>query len=231
VLLYDGTRFWCGPTSDDEYAQIERRGDRQAEICRRVRRLGIDYSARIRERYPGIQRRVSGYNLDSLLPEHSFDIAGLLVGSESTLVTVLRARLKLVPVLAERSLVVLGYANIEKAADAVPAILPHKPIALEGLDDRLLHDQQVKRLSLQARQELPRGSSYLMVQFGADTRQEANVAAKHLLDALHNTEHDPAVKFTDEPSLEDELWQAREAGLGATAHVPGQPDTFEGWED
>jgi len=231
VLLYDGTRFWCGPTSDDEYAQIERRGDRRAEIYRRIRKLVTDYEARIRERYPDIPRRVSGYNLDSLLPEHNFDIAGLLVGSESTLVTVLRAKLKLVPVLAERSLVVLGYPSIEKAADAVPAVLPHDPIALEGLDDRLLHDEQVKRLSSQARQELPRGSAYLMVQFGADTREEVDQAGKRLLDALHDTEHDPATKFLDEPSVEDELWQAREAGLGATAHIPGQPDTFEGWED
>jgi FAD/FMN-containing dehydrogenase len=95
-------------------------------------------------------------------------------------VTVLRARLKLIPVLAERSLVVLGYPSVEKAADAIPAILPHKPIALEGLDDRLLHDQQVKRLNSQARQELPRGSAYLMVQFGADTREEADQAGKKL---------------------------------------------------
>jgi FAD/FMN-containing dehydrogenase len=78
VLLYDGTRFWCGPTSDEEYSQIERRGDRRAEIYRRLRWLRDDYTAQIRERYPDIPRRVSGYNLDSLLPEHGFDIAGLL---------------------------------------------------------------------------------------------------------------------------------------------------------
>ena len=52
-----------------------------------------------------------------------------------------------------------------------------------------------------------------------------------MLDALHETEHDPTVEFFDDPAREDELWQVREAGLGATAHVPGQPDTFEGWED
>jgi FAD/FMN-containing dehydrogenase/Fe-S oxidoreductase len=231
VLLYDGTRFWCGPTDDEEYAQIERRGDRRAEIYRRIRQIGNDYAGLIRERYPDIPRRVSGYNLDSLLPEHGFDVAGLLVGSESTLVTVLRARLKLVPVLSERSLVVLGYPSVEKAADAVPAVLPHQPIALEGLDSRLIHDQQAKHLNSKALQELPRGSAYLMVQFGADTKEEVDEAGHKLLDALHDTEHEPDVKFMDEPGFEDELWQAREAGLGATAHVPGQPDTFEGWED
>jgi FAD/FMN-containing dehydrogenase/Fe-S oxidoreductase len=231
VLLYDGTRFWCGPTSDDEYAQIERRGDRQAEIYRRLRRLSDTYADKIRERYPDIPRRVSGYNLDSLLPEHGFDIAGLLVGSESTLVTVLRAELKLVPVQSERSLVVLGYPSIDRAGDAVPAILPHKPIALEGLDDRLIHDEQIKHMNAKALQELPKGTAYLMVQFGGDSREKVDQAAERMLDALHETEHDPSVKFLDEPEREDELWQAREAGLGATAHVPGRQDTFEGWED
>jgi len=231
VLLYDGTRFWCGPAGDGEYAQIERRGDRRAEIYRRLRQLRDTYADQIRERYPDIPRRVSGYNLDSLLPEHGFDIAGLLVGSESTLVTVLRAELKLVPVQSERSLVVLGYPSIDKAGDAVPAILPHKPIALEGLDDRLIHDEQIKHMNAKALQELPRGSAYLMVQFGGESRDEVDHAAQRMLDALHGTEHDPAVRFLDEPEREDELWQAREAGLGATAHVPGQRDTFEGWED
>ena len=231
VLLYDGTRFWCGPTDDEQYARLERRGDRRAEIYRGLRRLRDQYQDDIRAHYPDIPRRVSGYNLDSLLPEHGFDVAGLLVGSESTLVTVLRARLKLVPVLPERSLVVLGYPSVDRAADAVPAILPHKPIALEGLDDRLIHDEQVKHLNSRALQELPRGSAYLMVQFGGNSKKEVDAAGQKLLDALHDTAHEPSVKFLDEPGFEDELWQAREAGLGATAHLPGQPDTFEGWED
>jgi FAD/FMN-containing dehydrogenase/Fe-S oxidoreductase len=231
VLLYDGTRFWCGQADDEQYAQIERRGDRRAEIYRRLRKLRDAYASEIRQRYPDIPRRVSGYNLDSLLPEHGFDVAGLLVGSESTLVTVLRARLKLVPVLARRSLVVLGYPSIDKAADAVPAILPHQPIALEGLDERLIRDQRVKHMNSQALADLPVGSAFLMVEFGADTEEEVEAAGQALLDALHETEHDPAVKFLEDPALEDELWHAREAGLGATAHLPGQPDTFEGWED
>ena len=69
VLLYDGTRFWCGETSDEEYARIERRGDRQARVYRQLRELRDTYAEEIRGRYPDIPRRVSGYNLDSLLPE------------------------------------------------------------------------------------------------------------------------------------------------------------------
>ncbi len=231
VVLYDGTRFWCGETDDDEYAAIERRGDPRASVYRRLRLLRDQYTDEIRSRYPDIPRRVSGYNLDSLLPEHNFDVAGLLVGSESTLVTVLQAELELVPVIKERTLVVLGFENVAKSADAVPAILPHEPIALEGLDHKLIRDQKIKHLNPEALGKLPEGTAYLMVQFGGDTKEESDRAAHRMLEALGETDHDHDVEFLDEPGREDELWQVREAGLGATAHVPGRPDTWEGWED
>jgi FAD/FMN-containing dehydrogenase/Fe-S oxidoreductase len=231
VLLYDGTRFWCGETSDEEYAAIERRGDRQARVYRQLRRLRDEYAEEIRARYPDIPRRVSGYNLDSLLPEHHFDVAGALVGSESTLVTVLHAELELVPVVKERSLVVLGFDSIFAAADAVSTILPHDPIALEGLDHRLVRDQRLKGINSRPLEQLPKGNGYLLVQFGGDSTEEVEQSAHRMLESLGESEHDPDVSFLDDPSQEDELWQAREAGLGATAHVPGERDTWEGWED
>jgi FAD/FMN-containing dehydrogenase/Fe-S oxidoreductase len=231
VLLYDGTRFWCGPTSDDEYAAIEHRGDPRAAIYRRLRHLRDTYGDQIRRRFPKIPRRVSGYNLDSLLPEYGFDIAGLLVGSESTLVTVLRAELKLVPVLPERTLVVLGYPSIAEAADAVPAILPFSPAALEGVDAKLIRDEQVKHLNPKAIAELPEGNAFLMVQFAGPTAEDVKGQAHRMLNGLHDREHQADVALLDDPRRQGELWQVREAGLGATAHVPGHADTFEGWED
>jgi FAD/FMN-containing dehydrogenase/Fe-S oxidoreductase len=233
VLLYDGTRFWCGPTTDDEFNAIEHRGDQRARIYRRLRQLRDTYAEQIKATYPQIPRRVSGYNLDSLLPTRGFDVAGLLVGSESTLVTVLRAKLKLVDVLTQRSLVVLGYPSVDKAADAVPRILAqkHQPIALEGLDHRLITDETIKRMNPQALEDLPEGAAFLMVQFGGHDREEVDRAGQDMLDALHETEHEPSVSFYDDPAKEDELWAVREGGLGATAHVPHERDTFEGWED
>ncbi|GAB7005725.1 FAD-binding and (Fe-S)-binding domain-containing protein [Nocardioides sp. AN3] len=235
VLLYDGTRFTAEETSDDRYTSIAAGGDRQAEIYRALRDLRDDNLALIRTRYPKIPRRVSGYNLDSLLPEHGFDIAGLLVGSESTLVTVLHAELELVPRVKKRTLVVLGFPDIAKAADAVPKVVEHEPIALEGVDHYLIHDEQMKGMNSQGVRELPQrygtGTGFLMVQFGGDTQEEADAHAHRMLDALGETEHSPDVVFYDDPEREDELWQVREAGLAATAHVPHKRDTFEGWED
>jgi Fe-S oxidoreductase/FAD/FMN-containing dehydrogenase len=231
VLLYDGTRFTCGPTADGELAWIEAGRDRRAEIYSALHRIRDEHLALIRTRYPNIPRRVSGYNLDSLLPEHGFDVGGLLVGSESTLVTVLHAELKLVPRVKARTLVVLGFPDIARAADAVPSVVEHQPIALEGVDHYLIHDEQMKGMNKQGADELPRGTGYLMVQFGGETSEAADAQAHAMLDALGETEHDPDVVFYDKPEREDELWQVREAGLAATAHVPHKRDTFEGWED
>jgi FAD/FMN-containing dehydrogenase/Fe-S oxidoreductase len=231
VLLYDGTRFTARRTDDESYRVIERMGDRRSQVYRTLRRIRDDHADLIRARYPEIPRRVSGYNLDSLLPEHGFDVAGLLVGSESTLVTVLGAELELVPVVPARTLVVLGFDSIASAADAVPAIVEHEPIALEGVDRYLVRDEQIKGMNPQALQDLPRGTGFLMVQFGGSDTEESDQRAHAMLDALGESEHDPEVVFYDDPEREDELWQVREAGLGATAHVPGRPDTWEGWED
>lgn len=231
VLCYDGTRFWCGETSDDDYARIEARGDLRAAIYRRLRALRDDFADDIRAGFPDIPRRVSGYNLDSLLPEHGFDVAGLLVGSESTLVTVLRAELELIEILPKRSLVVLGYPSIDKAGDAVTSVLPHAPIALEAMDAKLIYDEKIKHLNRDALTELPQGSAFLMVQFGGHDQHEVDARAKRMLDELREGEHDPRVAFLDDPAREDELWHVRESGLGATAHVPGHTETFEGWED
>ena len=231
VLLHDGTRFTARRLTDEEYAEVASRTDRVGEIHRALRRLRDEHGDLVRERYPDIPRRVSGYNLDSLLPEHGFDVAGFLVGSEATLVTVLAAELELVPVVKARTLVVLGFPDIGRAADAVPHVVEHDPIALEGVDHYLVRDQQVKGMNPDALDELPDGTGFLMVQMGGDDTDEADRRAEEMLAALGKTDHAPDVAFYDDPDREHELWQVRESGLGATAHVPGKPDTFEGWED
>src|SRR5436853_3887685 len=106
-----------GPTSDAELARIIREGGRRGEIYARMRDLRDRYADQIRERYPDIPRRVSGYNLDELLPERGFNVARALVGSESTLATVLGARVRLVYSPPHRALLVLGYPTIFDAAD------------------------------------------------------------------------------------------------------------------
>jgi FAD/FMN-containing dehydrogenase len=231
VLLYDGTRMWVGPTSDEDYERIVSEGGRRAEVHQQLRALADHYGGEIRNRYPEIPRRVSGYNLDSLLPERGFDVAKALVGSEATLVTVLRAELRLVPQVAARTMLLLGYPDVASSADAVPDVLTCDPIALEGLDHTLVELQRKEHLNPKALHLLPDGAAWLMVQLGGADQDEADRNADRLLEVLGRSRGDDDVAFFDEPGQEEELWDVREAALGATARIPGGPDTWPGWED
>jgi FAD/FMN-containing dehydrogenase/Fe-S oxidoreductase len=231
VLLYDGTRMWVGETSDEEHGQILGEGGRRAEVYRQLRALRDAYADQIRNAYPDIPRRVSGYNLDSLLPERGFHVAQALVGSEGTLVTVLRAELKLVPRVHARTLVLIGYPDIAAAGDAVPDVLPGKPIALEALDDKLVGFERKKGMNPDALGLLPDGNAWLLVQMGGETKDESDDHADRLLTRLGKHRDDPDVAFFDDVDREKELWEVRESALGATARIPGQADTWPGWED
>lgn len=231
VLLYDGTRLWVGETGDEEYERIQQAGGRQAEIYRQLRSLRDAYLAQLRTEYPQIPRRVSGYNLDSLLPEKNFHVAQALVGSEGTLVTILRARLRLVPTLKAVSMVFLAYPSIADAADAVPLVLPHKPAVLEGIDDTLIHFERLKHLNETGIGELPPGGAWLMVQMGGERMAEADAAVDDLLRSLGRQRGDQSVHMFEDVAGERRMWDVREAGLGSTARVPGLPDTWPGWED
>ncbi|MFB9409844.1 FAD-binding and (Fe-S)-binding domain-containing protein [Dactylosporangium matsuzakiense] len=231
VLLYDGTRMWVGATSDEEYERVVAQGGRPAEVYRQLRQLRDAYLEQLRTGYPAIPRRVSGYNLDSLLPEQNFHLAKTLIGSEGTLVTVLRAELKLVPRVPARSLVVLGFPDIAAAADAVPQVLTHDPIALEGIDHLLVEFQRRKHLNPQALRLFPDGTGFLLVQFGGADREEARGKAEGMVRAIGRDPDGPDVTHFDTEEQERQVWLARESGLGATARVPGLPDTWPGWED
>src|SRR5947208_6294167 len=121
-----------GRARDDEIDRIIDEGGRRGEIYRRMRDLRDRYVKLIRDRYPKIPRRVSGYNLDQLLPENGFHVARALVGSEGTCITILEAVTRLVDSPRARSLVLLGYRDVYSAGDHVVDILNFGPIGLEG---------------------------------------------------------------------------------------------------
>ncbi|QBI54427.1 FAD-binding and (Fe-S)-binding domain-containing protein [Streptomonospora litoralis] len=231
ILTYDGCRMWVGPTGDEEYARIQAEGGRPAEIHRELRELAERHGPAIRRRFPDIPRRVSGYSLDALLPENGCDLARALVGSEGTLATVLRAEVRLSHEPPARTMVLCGFRDIFAAADAVPGIVEFEPMALEGIDDKLVGFERREQLNRQALRSLPEGAGWLMVQFGGDTGEESRRRAEEFRDALSGSEDAPVVQIYDDPGHAAAMWSVREAGLGATARVPAEPDTWPGWED
>ena len=230
VVAGDGTLLTVGKTPEADLERILAEGGRPAEIYAGLRDLRDRYAPLIRARYPAIPRRVSGYNLTHLLPENGFDLARALVGSEGTCAFVLEATLRLVVSPPERVLVVLGYADVYSAADAVPEILTHGPIGLEGFDDGLVGDMDRIGLFPANRRLLPEGRGWLLVEFGAAATSDALAAATRLVESMASRGAVSSRVF-DRREEAAQIWQIRQAALGATAHVPGRPMTWEGWED
>jgi FAD/FMN-containing dehydrogenase/Fe-S oxidoreductase len=231
ILTYDGHRMRVGRTEPEQLEQIIREGGHRAQIYAGLKSLTDRYADRIRHRFPKIPRRVSGYNLDELLPERGFHVARALVGSEGTCVTILEATIRLVPSPPSRSLLVLGYPDVYTAADHIMEILGHQPIGLEGIDDVLVQDMKKMGIHPEDVQLLPDGGGWLLVEFGADTKREADAKAQALMDVLRKQKSPPSMKLFDDPEQQRTIWSIRESGLGATAHLPGEKIAWEGWED
>lgn len=224
VLTYEGTRMRLGPGT-------EQQGGRAGEIYRGMRDLCESYADEIRARYPDIPRRVSGYNLPWLLPERGFDAAKAFVGSEGTLGFLLEATVRLLDSPPGRALVVLGYPDIYRAADHVTEVREARPIGLEGIDAYLVENMKKKGLHVESLDLLPEGRGWLLVEFGGETEDDARAEAERFMKRLGRNASPPTMRLYDHKEHEAMVWEIRESALGATAFVPGEPVTWEGWED
>ncbi len=232
VLLYDGTRFTApSSVSEEELDATIAEGGRVGEIYGKLRDLRDRYGDLVRERYPDIPRRISGYNLDALLPENDFNVAAALVGTEATCGLVLEARCKLIPSPQYRSLVLLGYDDCPLAADQVPEVMQHDPIALETFDQRLVHNEVVKGFKRRT-DLLPGGQAWLLVEFGADSDDEANEQAERFIAAMEKDKDHAHVdsRIYEEADDVAQVWEIREGGVG-NSKVPGEHPGWPSWED
>src|SRR5581483_469109 len=232
VLTYDGVRMRVGATSDEELQRIIDAGGRRGQIYADLRDLRDRHADEIRARFAKIPRRVSGYNLDELLPENGFNVARALTGTEGTCVTVLEATLMLVPNPKARCLLVVGYEDVFEVGTHLHTILEHQPIGCEALDHNLFRDEQEMHMHPDALAELPDGNAWVLVEFGGETREEAVARARALETQLGKDRTAPmGVSVFMDRDQERKLWEVREAGLGATAFPPEGGDSWPGWED
>jgi FAD/FMN-containing dehydrogenase/Fe-S oxidoreductase len=231
VLTYDGLRLRVGPTGDAELEAIVAGGGRKGEIYRRLRDLRDAYAGEVRRRFPPIPRRVSGYNLDELLPENGFNVARALAGTEGTCVTVLEAEVELMARPAATTLLVLGYPDLAAAGDQVPEILDAAPIGLEGIDAELLKRAGEHGIHPRARSLLPPGQAWLYVELAGASKEESDGRAEDLMARLAATRPSPSIRRFDAAADEAEVWGVREAGVGATSRLREGWRGWPGWED
>jgi Fe-S oxidoreductase/FAD/FMN-containing dehydrogenase len=228
VLLYDGTQLSLRATSQEELSGIIAAGGRKGETYAKLAAIRDQYGELIRARYPKIPRRVSGYNLDQLLPENGFHVARALVGSEGTCVTVLEAKLRLIQSPQHRTLLGFGYRDVFIAAEQVPEILPFGPIGLEGFEGSIVDG--LRKKGTPNLEVLPEGRGILLVEFGSDDPREADALAKKLSERLKQSPASPDVRLYSSAEAKW-VWKIRESGARSAAAAPGAPPEWEGWDD
>ncbi|HEV2637288.1 MAG TPA: FAD-binding and (Fe-S)-binding domain-containing protein [Actinocrinis sp.] len=244
VVAYGGAEYEFGDYDDAGYARVVREGAPEAAILGSLREIGRRYEKLVMTRFPDIPRRVSGYNLDQLIPGRPLHAARLLVGTESTCVLVTEAVLTLTPSPAHRRLALIGYPSIFEAADAVPDLLgilkPGKLIGLEGFDVTLVRHMRERGLNLEHLPMLPgldealenNAGGWLLAEIGADSAQEADQAAAEFLAGLPAAAHGRHDReLLTDPARQRGAWAIRESGLGATALRSDGGHNVEGWED
>lgn len=216
VVLAEGLEVTFGPLTSEELAAKCRLDTREGQLYRKIVRLVQEHREEILARYPQIQRRVSGYNLDQFVREQPFNLAKLIVGSEGTLGVVVEAKLNLVPRPAAKGLVIVNFASLLAALETVAAILTTGPAAVELLDRYIL---DLTRQSLEYGRRLRSfltgdPDALLLVEYYGTSREE--VAEKvGALEALRRS-NSGIQRFTPvlEPSVQANVWQVRKAGVG-----------------
>ncbi len=232
ILLYDGTRMTVGATSEPELERIIAAGGRRGELYRSLRELRDAYADEVRERYPNIPRRVSGYNLDYLLPENGFNVARALVGTESTCVLVLRAKTRLIQSPQHRVLLLIAYRSVFAAGDQSPHINELGPIAIEGFQRRVIDNALRMGKHMPGIDFYPEGDAWLLVEFGADSEEAAHAMGQAALQWVEQEDHDHCgVRLLEDVREQRAAMEVRELGLGVS-RVPGaEEDTWGGWDD
>jgi len=218
LLLADGRTLSTGPLA--ELAD---------PVAAQLAQLVSANLANIRTEFGRFTRQVSGYSMERLLPENSGDLAKFLVGTEGTLAVISQATVRLVSAAKFTALTVLGYPDMATAAEAVPALLPLGPLALEGMDAQLvavLRQRLISRRSQATIPELPVGDAWLFIETGGDCLAEA-VAAGQAMVRLAQAQS--ATVVTGDQARQ--LWKIREDGAGLGSRTAAGAPAWPGWED
>ena len=190
--------------------------------------------APIRTQLGRFKRQVSGYSLEHLTPEGGRNLAAMLAGSEGTLVLILSITVRLVPLPDAPVLAALGYRSMIEAADDVPALLAHSPLAVEGMDRRLVDVVRAHK-GPGAVPALPEGEGWLLVEVGApgeDVTASLERARALCADsaAIDTVVYPPGAQASA-------LWRIRADGAGLGGRTPpdgaggGDQQAWPGFED
>lgn len=243
VVLADGTELKCGPLDEAALSAKQMLPGTEGEIYRRVPQIVAENRREIMQRYPRILRRVSGYNLDALLPEiydqfpaaavpqqldrdwpdrRHFNLCRLIVGAEGTLGTVTEAVLHAVPLPKERGVVCLQFRTIDEALESVNKILACQPSAIELLDRHIV---ELSRENLKYRKSLDfvegTPDALLIVEFSGDSPLHVADGMQLLEERLRGQRGLEKFLPAKTADQREQIWNCRKAGAPLLLSIPG----------
>lgn len=241
VVFSDGTGAELGPVGEGRARQLAAPGTRRGQVYAAALALRSEAAEAVRAGWPRVWRRASGYALDRLVghvpslpagwyledgaypPERGLNLSALLAGSEGTLALIRRATVRLVPRPGATALVVLDFASLAAACDAVPDLLATRPAAVELIPHTIW--ERARRVPAYARRlsGLPIGAVFqLAVEYTGDDPAEARRRASAL--AGRGT-------LLENPAAQADFWAVRKAGLGLLMSVHGDTKPVSFIED
>ncbi|MGV4887829.1 FAD-binding and (Fe-S)-binding domain-containing protein [Streptomyces viridosporus] len=229
VVTYRGTVVRLGEMTQAEIDEAIAAGGDRGRLIASLHRLAQGNLATLRTELGRFPRQVSGYGLEHLLPEHRFNLAKALVGSEGTLAVILSATVRLVSPPPARALVVLGFRDACAAAEAVPALLDHRLLALEGLDQALT-DIVTRPETRAAIDTLPAARAWLFAELGG-TAEELPRNARALTSTAEQAAGFVGSEIVTDTVRARRLWRIREDGAGLATRLPDGSEAWPGWED
>lgn len=204
--------------------------DRADRLNESLGLLRAKHLAAFRVELQRIPRQVSGYHLGELLPENGLHVARALAGSEGTCAAILRARVGLVPKPGPTALLCVGYENTVDSARDVTTMLEMKPSAIEGLNSSIV-DIMRHRRGDESVSSLPAGDAYVMIEFSADTIEDAAAKCEQLVAKLRETGRVRDHVIATDALERAKLWRVREDGAGLSSKRLDGVQTWPGWED
>ena len=231
IVTADGVRAVADRTGlraadPDDTDAVQRVARLEAE----VRRLVNANLAPIRTEQGRLPRQVSGYQLHHLLPEHGFDMARALVGTEGSCAVVTAATVRLVATAQASALLTLGYDDVVDAAEDVPEILRWNPTAVEGMDEAIVATMRARR-GPDSVTGLPDGRAWLYVELDGDDQDAVDARAVELLDVLKARGRTTGGRVVRSAAERRALWRVREDGAGLAARLVDGGESWPGWED
>src|SRR6266511_1822960 len=232
ALLADGSRVVFGEVTPETFRAKQRASGLEGQIYREVARIRDQHGPLIRERYPKHWRRVCGYNLDELVKDRPLNMARVVVGSEGTLLTIVEAKMRLVPRPKATAVDVIHYHDMQEALESSQAILETGPYAVE-LTDKMILDLARGNIEHGKRMGFVQGdpAAILIVEYAGDTPAEVKAKVEALEARRAAARFGYAAHIALDVAEQQSIWKLRKAGLGLLLGTRGEAKPIAFIED